>query len=162
MNASESFYEQPDEERQDLTKADLLNRVIARTIDFIIVIALYELIPKVGFFAGITYLLIADGLFQGRSAGKRLVGLQVIIIDETGMNAVCGFKESIIRNFIFAVGYILFGILAAIPLIGWLISFVVVVAILLFEVIVILGSEDGMRLGDEIAKTRVVEDRQGG
>ena len=76
------------------------------------------------------------------------------------MAAVCGIKESIFRNFPFAVGYILFGILNAIPLLGWLISFVVVVAILLFEGLVVLGNEEGMRLGDELAKTRVVENRQ--
>jgi len=162
MNTSESLHEESAEGQQDLVKADLLNRVIARTIDFIIVVALYEVIPKIGYFAGITYLLIADGLFQGRSPGKRLIGLKVIVRDSTGINAVCGFKESIIRNFPFAVAYILFGIIAAIPLIGRLISFLVVVAVLLFESLVILGSEEGMRLGDELAKTRVVEDRQGG
>ncbi len=162
MDTSESLYEQSVGGRQDFTKADLLNRIIAKTIDFIIVVALYEIIPKVGFFAGITYLMIADGLFLGRSAGKRLVGLKVIINDNAGVNAACGFKESILRNFPFAVGFILFGILKVIPLIGWIISFVVVVVILLFESLVILGSEEGMRLGDELAKTRVVEDRQGG
>ena len=161
METSESLYEQSAEEHQEYTKADLLSRVIAKTIDFIIVVALYEIIPKVGFFAGITYLLIADGLFEGRSAGKKLIGLKVIVYDK-GNNAACEYKESIYRNFPFAVGFILYGVLKAIPLLGWIIGFVIVIVILLFESLVILGSDEGMRLGDELAKTRVVQDKQGG
>jgi hypothetical protein len=34
--------------------------------------------------------------------------------------------------------------------------------IVLFESLVMLGSNKGMRLGDEIAKTRVVEEKRGG
>ena len=37
-----------------------------------------------------------------------------------------------------------------------LISFVVIAGIIIFESLVMLGNEDGMRLGDEIAKTQVV------
>jgi len=162
METTESLYEQSAEERQDFIKADLLSRIIAKTIDFIIVVALYEIIPKVGFFAGFTYLLIADGLFEGRSAGKKLIGLRVIVRDRNNGTAACEYKESIYRNFPFAVGYILYGILKIIPLIGWIIGFVIVIGILLFESLVILGSEEGVRLGDELAKTRVVQDRQGG
>jgi hypothetical protein len=162
METSESLYEQSTEERREYTKADLLSRVIAKTIDFIIVVALYEIIPKVGFFAGITYLLIADGLFNGRSAGKKLIGLKVVVRNSTDRTSACEFKESIYRNFPFAVGFILYGILKAIPLIGWIIAFVIVIGILLFEGLVILGSEEGMRLGDELAKTRVVQDKEGG
>ncbi len=162
MDTSESLYDQSAEERQEYTKADLLSRVIAKTIDFIIVVALYEIIPKVGFFAGIIYLLIADGLFDGRSAGKKLIGLKVIVPDKGNGNPPCEYKESIYRNFPFALGFILFGILRAIPFLGWIIAFVIVIGILLFESLVILGSEEGMRLGDELAKTRVVQDKQGG
>ena len=156
MNNSESVYKQSDEGQQDLEKADFLNRIIAKAIDLIIVIALYEIIPKIGYLAGISYLLMADGLAEGRSIGKRLIGLKVVIRDSAGRIAACGFKESILRNLPFAAGYILFGILKAIPLIGWIISFVVIAGIIIFESLVMLGNEDGMRLGDEIAKTQVV------
>jgi uncharacterized RDD family membrane protein YckC len=162
MSETEPLYEQTLKGNQDLTKAGFLNRVIARTIDLIIVIALYEIIPTIGFFAGMIYLLISDGLFQGRSIGKKLIGLKVIIKDGDETNSVCGFKESIFRNFPFVAGYISFGILKVIPLIGWLFSFVIVLGILIFECLVMMGSENGMRLGDEIAKTQVVEDIQGG
>ncbi len=128
-------------------KAKILNRLIAKTVDFIIIGALLEMIPRVGFFAGLTYLLIGDGLFDGRSLGKKIIKLKVII---HGSGHVCSFRESIIRNFPFAIGYILMKI----PLIGFIFPLVVVI----FEGLLILGNEKGMRLGDELAGTRVLED----
>ncbi len=162
MNSAESLYDQSLDGQNDLAKARFLNRIIARTIDFIVVVALFEIIPIIGYFAGLIYLFIADGLFQGRSIGKRLIGLKVILRNNTHVVAVCGFKESILRNFPFAIGYILFGILNVIPLIGWIFAFIIFVVILLFESLIIIGNEKGMRLGDEIAKTQVVEEKQGG
>ena len=159
MNVSESLFDQPITAPNDFGKAGLLNRFIARTIDFIIVAALYEVIPRVGFFAGLTYLLIADGLFEGRSAGKKLIGLRVIIYDGEKV-AACTFRESILRNCPFAAGFILFGLLNIIPLIGWFFSLIIVLVLVLFESLVLIGSEKGMRLGDELAKTHVIEDKQ--
>lgn len=135
-----------------LSKANMLNRVIAKSIDVIIAVALLEVLPKIGYFAGLAYLLICDGLFEGRSVGKRIIGLRVVF-QET-MQA-CTFRESVIRNFPFAVGYILMGI---IPLIG----FIFPAAILILESLLIIGSEKGTRFGDEIAKTLVIEESKGG
>jgi len=133
---------------EGLAKASILNRAIAKTIDFIIVGALLETIPKVGYFAGLTYLLIADGLFDGRSIGKRLIGLKVVNPEAM---STCSFKESIIRNFPFAVGYILMEI----PLIG----FIFPIIILILEGLLTIGSSTGMRVGDELAKTQVIEEK---
>ncbi len=162
MNNSASLDEQSVNGQQEVSSADAVSRILARTIDFIIVIALYEILPAVGYLAGLIYLLIADGLFQGRSLGKKLIGLKVIISYNGGMSAPSGFRESIYRNSPFAAGFILFGIFKAIPVIGWLLSFVVVVGVLVFEGLVTLGNEEGLRMGDELAKTRVIEDKQGG
>ena len=139
MNASENH---PD--RKELVKAKNLDRIIAKAIDFIIIGILLETIPKVGYFAGLAYLLIGDGLFEGRSIGKRLIKLKVVLC-ETGKT--CSFRESIIRNFTFAIGYILMPI----PLIG----FVFPLIVLIFEGLLMIGNERGMRLGDELAKTQV-------
>ncbi len=144
MNISENLSEQ-----KELVKAKILNRIIARAIDFIIIGVLLETIPRVGFFAGLVYLLIADGLFDGRSIGKRLIKLKVVLY-ETGK--ICTFKESIIRNFIFAGGYLLM----MLPLIGFVFPFLIV----FLESLVMVGSEHGMRLGDELSKTRVIEESQ--
>ena len=141
-------------EPSEYIKAEILSRVSARTIDLIIVAAFLELVPRAGFFAGITYLLIADGLFGGRSIGKKLIGIKVVLIES---GKACGYKESIFRNFIFAIGLLLCGILNDIPLLGGVFIIFVPVLILLFEGLILLGSENGMRVGDEFAKTRVIE-----
>ncbi len=159
MNQSEPLHEQSQESQSELKKAGFLARIIARTIDLAIVVALYEIIPAIGFFAGLTYLLLCDGLFEGKSIGKSLTGLKVVDKDN---RENCGFKESVFRNFPFAVAFIIFGLFKVIPLLGWLISFVVIVGIHIFESLVIIGSENGMRFGDELANTRVVDDKQGG
>jgi len=130
-----------------VNKARILNRVIAKAVDFIIVGTLHEAIPKIGFFAGLAYLLIADGLFVGRSVGKRLIGLKVVLVET---DKACSVRESVIRNLIFVIGYILMKI----PLIGPIFA----VIILAFETLLMIGNEEGMRFGDEIAKTRVVEE----
>lgn len=146
---------------EDLTPASILNRVIARAIDFLIVFALFETIPRAGFFAGIAYLLIADGLFKGRSIGKRVVGLRVVFVDIFDDVKDCTFKESILRNSPFAAAVILYKIIGVIPLLGWIFSFLIVAGVLLFESLVMMGSDMGMRLGDELAKTLVIDDEQG-
>ena len=160
MNVSESLFNQPVNGSKDTGKAGFLNRIIARAIDFIIVAALYEAIPRIGFFAGLTYLLIADGLFEGRSVGKKLIGLRVIIYNKTETITACSFKESILRNIPFAAGFVVFGIFNMMPIIGWIFSFITVAIVVLFEGLILLGSEKGMRLGDELAKTYVIEEKR--
>lgn len=130
---------------EKFTNADLLLRIIAKILDFIIIVAVTEVVPKAGFFAGLAYLLIGDGLFDGRSLGKKLIGLKVISADT---NKPCSFKDSILRNSTFGIGYLLYKI----PWFGWI--FIVIVSV--FEFIILLGSKERMRLGDEIAKTKVV------
>jgi hypothetical protein len=142
MNVSEDL-----SEKKEILKSRVLNRVIAKAIDFIIIGVLLEAIPKVGFFAGLVYLLIGDGLFEGRSIGKRLIKLKVIL-SETGQP--CGYRESILRNFIFAAGYVLM----TMPLIGFVFPLIIVV----FESLLMIGDDRGMRLGDELAKTLVSEE----
>ncbi len=126
-------------------RAGLLLRVIAKALDFVVIAAAVEVMPKAGFFAGLLYLLIGDGLFEGRSLGKRLVGLRVVSAD---IDKPCTFRGSILRNCTFGLGYLLFKI----PWIGWI--FIIIVSAL--EFIVLLGSKDGMRIGDDIAKTKVI------
>ena len=53
-------------------KATVLNRFIAKILDFLIVLGLGAIAPPYGFWAGLWYLLVADG-FSGQSIGKRLI-----------------------------------------------------------------------------------------
>jgi uncharacterized RDD family membrane protein YckC len=145
-------------EKQEVMGSNTLNRVIARGIDILIVTALLELLSKTGYFAGLLYILIADGLLNGRSVGKWLIGLRVIVLDT---QASCTYRESIFRNLPFAIGYIIFGLLKGIPIIGWLFAIVVPVVILGVEALIMIGNEEGMRFGDQIAKTKVVMAERG-
>lgn len=127
-------------------KAQVLNRFIAKMIDLFIAAAAAEVIAPVGFLAGISYLLAADGFAGGRSVGKRLIGLQTIL---PHTREPAGFRESIIRNIPFAVAMLVFGI----PYIGWIAA----AAIVSFEAVLIIGNEQGRRLGDELAGTQVLD-----
>lgn len=127
-------------------KASLLVRVFAKVLDFILIAAMAEVVPKAGFYAGLSYLLISDGLFNGRSVGKRLMNLRVVSAD---IGEPCSMKSSILRNAPLAVGLLLYKL----PLIGWI--FLILVSVL--EFLVMLGSKEGKRFGDELAKTIVVE-----
>ena len=127
-------------------KAHVLNRFIAKLIDLLMVVAADEIAPPVGFLSGLAYILIADGFAGGRSIGKRLVGLQTLRVDS---QEPAGFRESIIRNLPLGAAQVAF----AVPYVGWLVS----LAILAFEGLLIVGNEQGRRLGDEIARTHVLD-----
>mgnify|MGYP003575176862 CR=1 FL=1 len=130
-------------------KAQVVNRFIAKFIDVIIAIAASKLVTPVGWLAGLIYLLIADGFSGGRSIGKRLIGLQTVI---PRTQEVSGFKQSIIRNLPLALSYLLFPV----PYIGWLAA----TAIVALESLLIIGNEQGLRLGDDFAKTQVLDGGQ--
>ena len=127
-------------------KAQVLNRGIAKLIDLFIVAAAGQVIVPVGFLAGLAYILTADGFAGGRSIGKRVIGLQTVLPER---REAAGFRESIIRNLPFAVAQLAF----AVPYVGWIVS----VAIIAFEAVLILGNEQGRRLGDEVAGTQVLD-----
>ena len=127
-------------------KATILHRFIAKSLDVLIVLGVGELAPPYGFWIALWYVLVADG-FSGRSIGKRLIGLQVWVPE---LHAPAGFKDSIIRNVPLAVGYVAFQI----PYVGWLGT----VAVLGIEVLLMIGNERGLRIGDELAHTQVVDE----
>jgi uncharacterized RDD family membrane protein YckC len=131
---------------EEQRRAGLLLRAAAKIIDFILIAAVIEIIPRAGYFAGLVYLLLGDGFFDGRSVGKKLIRLRVVSAVTHGP---CSFRDSILRNSTLAAGYILW----IVPWIGWI--FILLTAAL--EFILILGSRDGKRLGDEFAKTVVLE-----
>jgi uncharacterized RDD family membrane protein YckC len=130
-------------------KAQVLNRFIAKMIDFLIVAAVSKLVPPVGVLAGLAYILLADGFGGGRSVGKRLIGLQTIV---PRTRDPAGFRESMIRNLPCGLAQVAFEI----PYVGW----IGWGAVLSLEALLVIGNEQGRRLGDEIAKTQVLESGQ--
>lgn len=127
-------------------RAGLLLRAAAKILDFILIAAVIEVIPRAGYLAGLAYLLLGDGLFDGRSLGKKLIRLKVVSIDAP---QPCTFRESLLRNSTLGLGYLL----GLIPWIGWA-ALPVIAAV---EFVLILGNKESRRLGDEIARTTVVE-----
>jgi uncharacterized RDD family membrane protein YckC len=126
-----------------MTSATLLNRAIAKGIDLVLALAIAETLPRVGWVAAILYVLVADGVGGGQSLGKKLLGL--IVLDKDGNP--CPLKSSILRNILFGAGVFLWNI----PLLGW----ALLAAAIIIEFLVLMGSAEGKRLGDELAGTRV-------
>jgi len=130
-----------------LAKANTLNRSIARFIDILFALLLARLPGYVGILSGLTYIAIADGLMSGRSLGKKVIGLRAVYRKD-GRGA--DFRASILRNSTIGALYLIF----LVPIAGWVLA----VLGLAFELLLIIGSPEGMRLGDEIASTVVVDE----
>ena len=127
-------------------KAVILHRVIAKLVDYLILAIFRQIFPPIGFYSSVTYLLIADCLFHGKSIGKFLVGLQIVVPHK---NRNASFRESIIRNFPLLIGYLFLFI----PYIGWIFFFLIIG----LELLLMIGNEKGLRIGDELAKTQVLD-----
>jgi len=126
-------------------KAEVLNRFVGKFVDVILAVAAGKLLVPVGWLAGLAYVLICDGFSGGQSIGKRLTGLQTVNVRS---RELAGFKESIVRNLPLGLAYLLFSV----PYIGWIIA----IAIVALEGLLVIGNEQGLRLGDEIAHTQVL------
>ena len=139
----EVYVEQASALEAAFPKAVILHRVIAKGIDFLILAIFRQIFPPTGIYLSIAYLLIADGLFRGKSIGKVLVGLQTFVPPK---NRNGSFRESIIRNFPLLIGYLFLFI----PYFGWIVFSLITG----FELLLMIGNEKGLRLGDELAKTQ--------
>lgn len=128
----------------------IFNRLLAKFIDLLVVATLAALPTWAGEAAGLTYALIADGLGGGQSLGKRIVGLRVL--GTTG--APCTFLESVRRNLTVGVALVL--LFQRVPFF-WPLLWFLGAAALLFEAFLVATDEAGLRLGDWVGDTRVVE-----
>ncbi len=139
-------------------KADLAKRFIAALIDGVIATVI-GFIPVIGQIVGGAYLLVRDGLefefMDGRSIGKKVMKLRPVSRDGSKMTI----EKSVRRNWPFGFG-LLIGLLFLIPVIGWaLIPIVAIAAMLLglFEAFKVVTDPEGIRLGDSMAGTKVIE-----
>ena len=135
-------------------KADLGKRFIAMLIDAVLA-AVVSLIPFVGWIVAGAYMIVRDGLeldfMDRRSLGKKIMKLRPVRLDNQPMDIETSFK----RNWMWAIGY-----LAAIPIIGWILSPVlglVALGIGIFEIYKVVSNDDGRRWGDGMAGTKVIE-----
>lgn len=135
------------------TNPYFINRVIGKTIDLLIVIALASIpLYPASPLAAFLYILIADGLKGGQSLGKRVVGLGVV---NTLTGKESDFRDSIVRNSTVAVPVLFF----MVPIVGWILWIVIGIPILAIELYLMTRLEQQARLGDTMADTKVVDRR---
>lgn len=141
-----------------VTKADLGKRFFALLIDAVLAVVV-GFIPLIGGLVGATYWLVRDGLefdfMDRRSIGKKIMKLRPLRLDGKPMDV----GTSVRRNWMFALGGII-SLLLFIPIIGWILMIPVALVSLglgIVEIVKVLTDGEGRRLGDSMAKTRVVE-----
>jgi len=136
----------------EYTKANLFNRILAKLIDILIALSLTVVAVPFGMVGGILYILIADGFMEGKSPGKKLIGLKVVILNN---GEKPDFKASIIRNVPFGLTVFL----SIIPGLGYILLFTAGLAIIGYETYLLTFDEKGLRLGDNLAGTIVIDDK---
>jgi len=139
-------------------KVSVINRVAAKLIDIVIVIAAAAILPyPLGPLLGFLYSLFGDGLnqgpFRGQSVGKRVMKLQVVNVHRSGGGRPATFRDSALRNA--PVGVATF--FAIIPVWGWLILGLIGLPLMAMEIYLMLSVEKGHRLGDVMGDTEVIE-----
>lgn len=129
-----------------MQRADLTTRTIAAFVDLLLVVGLAKLPEGFGFLIAAGYILFRDGLFNGRSVGKKLIGLRTVSAENADVPIT--YRESIMRNVTYAIAFIVFWV----PYAGW----VLCPLVLGVEALTALGDDRGMRIGDMVARTTVV------
>ncbi len=130
-------------------KADLTLRGLARLADFTIAFGMATSAPGVGPLLAAGYLLVADGLMQGQSPGKKIFGVKAVV---PATRAPVGFQESMLRNAPFAVVTVFW----ALPIL-WPAFFLVGLPVIGYEAWQAWDEPLGRRLGDRIAENQVVD-----
>ena len=144
----------PDPSAATPGKADLGKRFIAMLIDGILAAAV-SMIPLVGWLVAGAYMVVRDGLeidfMDRRSLGKKIMKLRPVRLDGQPMDI----EASARRNWMWAIGY-----LAALPIIGWILSPIIgliALGIGIFEIYKVVSDDEGRRWGDEMGGTKVIE-----
>lgn len=140
-------------------KVSVINRVIAKVIDLLIVVAVAAILPyPLGPILGFLYSLLGDGIhykgLEGQSVGKKLLRLRVL---HTQHKRPANFRDSALRNT--PVGVATF--FAIIPVWGWLILALIGIPLMVMEIYLMISVDNGHRLGDVMGDTEVVELKEG-
>ena len=137
-------------------KADLTLRGLARLVDLTLAFTVANVAREAGPPLAALYLLLADGLMQGQSIGKRIFGVRAVVLPPEGVVGrarPAGYRDSVLRNAPFA----LVGLFYGLTLVGWLLLFVVGLPIVAFEAYMVWSDRLGIRIGDVFADTQVVD-----
>ena len=133
-------------------KADVGKRLVAILIDSVLTM-IVGVIPVVGGLVGAAYMLVRDGLeldfMDRRSIGKKIMKLRPVRLDGQPMDI----GTSVKRNIPFAIG----PAIMIIPILGWVVAPFIALTIGVIELVLVLTADDGRRLGDKFADTKVIE-----
>lgn len=140
---------EPRREDSPYPKADLTLRGLARLADFTIAFGLATSAPGVGPLVAAAYLLLADGLMQGQSPGKKIFGVKAVL---PATRAPARFQESLLRNAPFAAVTLFW----ALPIL-WPVFFLVGLPVIGYEAWQVWDEPLGRRLGDRLAESQVVD-----
>jgi len=131
----------------------LFSRFVAKAIDLLVVVAIFFLgkafLGSIGIGCAVLFSALQDGFGEGQSIGKRIIGLRVID-DSTG--GPCTFLKSFVRNLPFT--------LALLPMAAsflWGLVSLVTLPLLALEAYLVAALDSGVRLGDVLGNTLVVE-----
>ncbi len=119
--------------KEGLPRADWQTRSLAFLIDLIVYLALFYSLGGFGHFLAMLYILFRDGFFPGQSIGKKVMGIQAVHEDGRPVH----FVDSSFRNVLF-------------------LFYVVFPVAIVVETIALLRNPEHRRIGDRIARTRVV------
>jgi len=151
---------EPPGPRSSYPPAEFRRRAVARAVDLLIGLLPLVLVPKGHPFAMALLsgglLLFGDSLFgAGRSLGKRLAGLRVMVL---ATRRPAGVRDSMLRNLIFVLGLVPAFVGAPAPLAAAALACVVVLeaGVALRPLTKDLGQR---RIGDLIAGTQVIDGR---
>ncbi len=133
-----------------MTKATFLERASAKFIDLAFALILASVLSPIGPAAGFVYSLIGDGLMDGRSIGKWLVGIKVVDITTS---KPCSIHKSILRNIPFGFAVLMF----IVPVIGLFLFLFIGLAVVAVETYFLYTDMGSMRIGDTLADTIVVK-----
>jgi uncharacterized RDD family membrane protein YckC len=145
-----------------VAKADLTKRVLGVVIDSVLATAIqFSLffIPILPGLLAAAYMVTRDGLnvgpLQSRSLGKHLMGLRVERADGQPVDL----ETSVRRNWMFGFGAVV-AVAGIIPFLDLLLAplvGLVGLAIGLYELYNVVNDDEGIRWGDKMASTKVVE-----
>jgi len=135
------------------SEVSLFSRLIAKAIDALLLIAIFllggALSTLLGVILSACWCAALDSWGSGQSVGKRIMGLGVI---DVSSGVPCNLRNSFLRNF-----PVVLVILFASTTLLWGFLLLFVVPLVLFEVYLLLTLDSGVRLGDVLGNTRVVE-----
>jgi uncharacterized RDD family membrane protein YckC len=128
-------------------------RVVARCLDSLVVAILFfigrEIWSPMGWLAAIGYAATQDSFGKGQSLGKKIMGLQVVE-EHSGLS--CSVSHSVLRN----MPWLMSLLCLPIPVVGILMH-LVLIPVMALEFYLLFSLDSGVRLGDVMANTLVVE-----